>query len=97
MTLLVGVQSVPLDRVATCRAAIDQCDGVLVVGSSLAVHSAFRHVRAATDRGISVAIVNVGETRAELEDLPGLVKLSAPAGVTLQRLVKRLEEEEGHF
>ena len=87
-------QSVPSSRVAQCRAAVDHCDGVLVVGSSLAVHSAFRHVKAACARGVPVAILNVGPTRAEVEQLPGLLKLSAPAGTTLDRVVQFLEDEE---
>lgn len=82
--------SVPKHRVAICQEAVENCDGILVVGSSLSVHSAFRHVRAASQRGVSVAILNVGETRAEAEDLEGLVKIEAPIGDTLERCVKLL-------
>ena len=82
--------SVPKHRVAICQQAVEHCDGILVVGSSLAVHSAFRHVRAASQRGVSVAILNVGETRAEAEGLEGLVKIEAPIGDTLQQCVKLL-------
>jgi len=67
--------NVPLHRVAQCRAAVDACDGLLVVGSSLAVHSAFRHVRAAHERGVPIALLNVGETRAEQEGLDNLLKI----------------------
>eukprot|EP00531_Pseudo-nitzschia_arenysensis_P015202 CAMPEP_0116129684 /NCGR_PEP_ID=MMETSP0329-20121206/8050_1 /TAXON_ID=697910 /ORGANISM="Pseudo-nitzschia arenysensis, Strain B593" /LENGTH=356 /DNA_ID=CAMNT_0003623957 /DNA_START=174 /DNA_END=1241 /DNA_ORIENTATION=+ len=74
--------TVPKYRVAICQEAVQQCDGILVVGSSLAVHSAFRHVRAATQAGISVAILNVGETRAEAEGLEHLLKIEAPIGDT---------------
>ena len=55
-----------------------------MVGSSLAVHSAFRHVRAACKQGTPVAILNVGETRAEVEGL-NVLKIEAPAGPTLER------------
>ena len=48
--------SVPKHRVERCRAAIDAADGLLCVGSSLAVHSAFRFVRAAHKKGIPIAI-----------------------------------------
>jgi NAD+-dependent protein deacetylase sirtuin 4 len=75
--------SVPADRVRMCEAAVRACDGLLVVGSSLAVHSAFRHVRAAHQRGTPIAILNVGPTRAEQEDMD-VLKLEAPAGPTLQ-------------
>ena len=82
--------SVPKHRVAICQQAVENCDGILVVGSSLAVHSAFRHVRAASQRGVSVAILNVGDTRAEAEELEGLVKIEAPIGDTLEHCVKLL-------
>ncbi|GKY95270.1 hypothetical protein MPSEU_000489200 [Mayamaea pseudoterrestris] len=77
-------------RVALVSAAVDACDGLLVVGSSLAVHSAFRHCRSACQRGIPVAILNVGETRAETEGLPGILKLVSPAGPTLAAVADKL-------
>jgi len=79
--------TVPKHRVRICQQAVENCDGILVIGSSLAVHSAFRHVRAASQKGVSVAILNVGETRAEAEGLEGLVKIEAPIGDTLERCV----------
>jgi NAD+-dependent protein deacetylase sirtuin 4 len=78
--------SVPPHRVKLCQGAVDNCDGLLVVGSSLAVHSAFRHVKTAHKQGIPIAILNVGETRAEIEQL-NVLKLEAPAGPTLDGLV----------
>lgn len=77
--------NVPKYRVARCNAAVDAADGLLVVGSSLAVYSAYRHVRAAHQKGIPIAILNVGETRAELEGLD-VTKVEAPAGPTLSLL-----------
>jgi len=74
--------TVPKTRVAQCRAAVDNADGILVVGSSLAVHSAYRHIRAANQKGIPIAVLNVGETRAEKEGLD-VLKIEAPAGSTL--------------
>jgi len=84
--------TVPKHRVAICQGAVDAADGILVVGTSLAVHSAFRHIRAASSRGIPIAILNVGETRAELEGLDHLLKVEAPAGDTLSLLVQKLTE-----
>jgi NAD+-dependent protein deacetylase sirtuin 4 len=56
---------------------------VLVVGSSLMVWSAFRLIKAAKESGATLAIVNVGETRADgLADL----KIQALAGEALARL-----------
>jgi NAD-dependent deacetylase sirtuin 4 len=82
--------TVPVARVAQVAAAVDACDGLLVVGSSLAVHSAFRHVRAASKNGTPIAILNVGETRAESEKIPEILKIDAPAGATLSRLASCL-------
>ena len=82
--------SVPRHRVTQVREAVRRADGLLVVGSSLAVHSAFRHVREACQLGIPVAILNVGETRAEVEGL-NVLKIEAPAGPTLAGLVQALE------
>jgi NAD-dependent deacetylase sirtuin 4 len=85
--------TVPKHRVTICQQAVEDCDGILVVGSSLAVHSAFRHVRAASKRGISVAILNVGDTRAEAEGLEGLTKIEAPIGDTLEKCAQLLGNE----
>mmetsp|Transcript_13979 Transcript_13979/g.18225 ORF Transcript_13979/g.18225 Transcript_13979/m.18225 type:complete len:400 (+) Transcript_13979:53-1252(+) len=84
--------SVPKSRVRMIEAAVENCQGLLVVGSSLAVHSAFRHVRSACRLGIPVAVLNVGETRAEVEGLP-ILKIEAPAGATLDSLVSYFEKE----
>ena len=96
--------SIPKHRVHLSNAAIDAADGLLCIGTSLAVHSAFRLARRAIDRGIPVAILNVGETRIEREGL-GIVdeaeettslvtKVESPVGETLAELVKLLEKDE---
>jgi NAD-dependent deacetylase sirtuin 4 len=81
--------TVPKHRVERCRAAVDAADGLLCVGSSLAVHSAYRFVRHAQRNGIPIAILNVGETRAETEGLD-VLKIEAPAGPTLEASVDEL-------
>jgi len=78
--------SVPKHRVARCRAAVDASDGLLCIGTSLAVHSAFRFVRTAANNGIPIAILNVGQTRAEIEGLDCL-KIEAPIGAVLTHVV----------
>jgi NAD+-dependent protein deacetylase sirtuin 4 len=85
--------SVPSHRVKLCQGAVENCDGLLVVGSSLAVHSAFRHVKTAYKQGIPIAILNVGETRAEIEEL-NVLKIEAPAGPTLDGLVSLFLNDE---
>ena len=44
---------------------VDQADGILVVGTSLMVFSSFRFVRQAHARGVPVAALNQGVTRAD--------------------------------
>jgi NAD+-dependent protein deacetylase sirtuin 4 len=83
--------SVPKHRVARCRAAVEASDGLLCIGTSLAVHSAFRFVKAAANSGVPIAILNVGETRAEAEGLDCL-KIEAPIGSVLTHVVKHYED-----
>lgn len=86
--------TVPKERVALCQNAVEEADGILVVGSSLAVHSAYRHIRAAVSKGTPVAILNVGETRAEAEGLDHILKIEAPASDALSLCVQRFKEDE---
>ena len=83
--------SVPRHRVERCYAAVDASDGLFCIGSSLAVHSAYRFVQHASKQGIPIAILNVGETRAEVNGLD-VLKVEAPASQTLSALVERLQE-----
>lgn len=83
--------SVPKHRVERCYGAVDAADGLLCIGSSLAVHSAYRFVQHAAKQGIPIAILNVGETRAEVNGLD-VLKVEAPASQTLSALVDRLQQ-----
>jgi NAD-dependent SIR2 family protein deacetylase len=58
-------ENVPKERVARCYAAVEAAPALLVLGSSLAVMSGLRFVKAATKQGIPVVIVNRGETRGD--------------------------------
>jgi NAD-dependent SIR2 family protein deacetylase len=58
-------ESVPLDQVAAAQAALEEADAMLVVGSSLMVYSGFRFAKMAARRGIPIAAVNLGRTRAD--------------------------------
>ena len=84
--------SVPKHRVDRCYSAVDAADGLFCIGSSLAVHSAYRFVQRAALNGTPIAILNVGETRAEVSGLD-VLKIEAPAGPTLTQLVKSFEAE----
>lgn len=84
--------TVPKSRVRLFEEAVKAADGLLVVGTSLAVHSAYRHVKAASALKIPTAIVNVGETRAEAEGLEHILKIEAPAGDTLSICVDAFQK-----
>lgn len=58
-------EGVPRERVDRAFAEVDAAGSLLVVGSSLSVYSGYRFVLRARDRGIPIAIVNLGETRAD--------------------------------
>ena len=58
-------ENVPRERVIATQAALASADAMLVVGSSLMVYSGFRFARMARDRGIPLAILTRGVTRAD--------------------------------
>jgi len=76
--------SVNREIVATVKQAIEQADGLLVVGSSLMVYSGFRFCRHAAAAGTPIACINPGVTRA---DELFTLKISAPCGPVLQALI----------
>ncbi|MGJ4909033.1 NAD-dependent protein deacetylase [Bradyrhizobium sp. HKCCYLS2033] len=78
-------ETVPREVVATAREHVEQADAMLVVGTSLMVYSGFRFVRAAADRNIPIAAVNLGRTRAD--DLLSL-KVEAPCDAALAFLLQ---------
>ena len=80
-------ESVPKDRVERCFAAVERSRSVLVLGSSLAVMSGYRFVRRAAARGIPVAVLTRGVTRAEAE---ATLRVDAALGPTLDALVAAL-------
>jgi NAD-dependent SIR2 family protein deacetylase len=58
-------ENVPRERVNAAQAALAQADAMLVVGSSLMVYSGFRFARMAHERGLPIAILTRGVTRAD--------------------------------
>ena len=58
-------ENVPREIVATAEHHLERADAVLIVGSSLMVYSGFRFVRAAAQKGMPIAAVNLGRTRAD--------------------------------
>jgi NAD-dependent SIR2 family protein deacetylase len=73
-------ETVPAGKVAVAMEHVDEADALLVAGSSLTVWSGFRFVKRAAERGVPIAIVNVGPTRGD--ELASL-KIDAKCGPTL--------------
>lgn len=80
-------ENVPRPRVDRAYRWIDDCDAVLVVGSSLTVFSGFRFVKRAHKQGKPVVILNVGPTRA---DALAAAKVEARVGAVLPALAEAL-------
>ncbi len=78
-------ENVPRERVAVTQAALAEADAMLVVGSSLMVYSGFRFARMAHERGLPLAILTRGVTRAD--DLSTL-KLDVGCEDVLERSVR---------
>jgi len=80
-------ESVPRQRVSEAFGRLDEADALLVVGSSLMVWSGYRFCRAARERGLPVAVLNIGRTRADAEiDL----KIEGRCGEVLPAVAARL-------
>jgi NAD-dependent SIR2 family protein deacetylase len=77
-------EDVPGPRVDAAFALLAAAEVLLVVGTSLTVYSGFRFVRRAAERGVPVAIVNLGPTRG---DPLATLRVDAPAGRVLAGLV----------
>jgi NAD-dependent SIR2 family protein deacetylase len=58
-------EGVPASIVADGFSIVDAADVLLVVGSSLAVYSGYRFVKRAHAGGKPIALINLGETRAD--------------------------------
>ena len=80
-------EAVPRDVVDAAFALLDRAELLLVVGSSLAVFSGLRFVRRAAERGLPIAIVNLGETRG---DPYATLRVHARAGEALPALARAL-------
>jgi NAD-dependent deacetylase sirtuin 4 len=79
--------SVPPEKVAAAWSLLAEAEALVVVGSSLTVWSGFRFVRGAAERGLPIALVNRGPTRA---DQLSRLRIDGQAGAVLPRLAERL-------
>ncbi len=77
-------ESVPKEKVTYSMERVDEADVLLVAGSSLTVWSGFRFVKRASERGIPIAIVNIGPTRG---DELAAIKVEGRVGEVLPEVV----------
>ncbi|MBP6749849.1 MAG: NAD-dependent protein deacetylase [Xanthomonadaceae bacterium] len=73
-------ENVPRARYERALGALHASDALLAVGTSLMVYSGFRFARMAHERGLPIAILNRGRTRA---DALAYLKIEAECGETL--------------
>jgi NAD-dependent SIR2 family protein deacetylase len=76
-------ESVPQPTVAEAFAIVEAAEVLLVIGSSLAVYSGYRFVKRAQAQGLAVALINLGETRA---DAIAQLRIAAKSGEILPAL-----------
>ncbi|URE12754.1 hypothetical protein MUK42_22113 [Musa troglodytarum] len=77
--------NVPKDRAEKAKETARECDGFLVIGSSVMTMSAFRIVRAAYEANAAVAVINIGKTRCD--EFVSL-KINARCGEILPRVLE---------
>lgn len=79
--------NVPKQRVEQVRSEVSDSDAIFVLGSSLTVYSSYRIILQAKEENKSVAILNIGPTRADnIVD----IKVSTKCGDILPELCKTL-------
>jgi len=61
--------NVPTKRVETVYSELEKADGLLIIGTSLEVYSAYRFVDRAAKLNIPIALVNNGPTRADRSNI----------------------------
>jgi len=81
-------ESVPREKVELSMKRVDEADALLVAGSSLTVWSGFRFVKRAHERGLPIAIVNIGPT---LADELASVKVERNVGAVMPVLIESIE------
>ncbi|MEO5951361.1 MAG: NAD-dependent protein deacetylase [Chloroflexia bacterium] len=82
-------ESIPPEKTELTIQAIEECDALLVVGSSLTVWSGYRLARATRAGGKPLYILNMGETRA---DPDATMKVEVPAGAALTLISEYLSK-----
>lgn len=94
-------ESIPTHVKEAAERAVDEAGRMLVLATSLATYSAWRLAKRAKDRGLPLAIVNIGGVRGEDALTAGITveqrgeegaRISMPTDQLLPELVKSLKE-----
>jgi hypothetical protein len=90
---IVGVVSIPIYICAELFHPnrfmdVEECDRLLVIGTTLATYSAFRIVKHAIELNKPVFVLNMGPTRAD--GLPGIQKVDGLSGSVLSEVVRTI-------
>jgi NAD-dependent deacetylase sirtuin 4 len=67
---------------------VEDCDRLLVIGTTLATYSAFRLVKHAVELNKPVFVLNMGPTRAD--GLPEIQKVDGLSGSVLSEVVRTI-------
>ena len=85
--------NVPVDKVNFCFDKVNKSDGLLVIGTSLEVYSAFRFVTRAIQRNIPIAVINKGQTRLDRTDPSKIaLRIDENSSIVLQKAFSHLEQ-----
>lgn len=88
-TVMFG-EPIPRAALDACRAAVEQCDVMLLAGTSGAVNPAAQFPRLAHERGAQIIEVNPAAT--ELTAVADVV-ITRPAGIALQAIAELLRQD----
>ena len=80
-------ENVPAARVERVFSMVEECEALIVLGSSLTVYSGYRFVEYAARLGKPLGIVNLGETRA---DSLATMRIDAPLAEVMPVLAEAL-------
>ncbi len=87
--------NVPTERVNKVYSELEKSDGLLIVGTSLEVFSAYRFVDKAAKLNIPIALVNNGETRADRSNIKlhfrsNKININMSCGQILKDVINKL-------
>mmetsp|Transcript_40207 Transcript_40207/g.51782 ORF Transcript_40207/g.51782 Transcript_40207/m.51782 type:complete len:264 (+) Transcript_40207:329-1120(+) len=82
--------TVPKSTVSIASEAVEESDGLLVVGSSLEVYSAYRLLLKTHQLNKPICILNLGETRPERSNIYPITKIHLPCDEALWDIVQHM-------